>query len=415
MHTRLFITAAALSGAMIATACSNDDNKPAPDAQLDRSKLSNVGTDATPLDYSDPALWLCRPDGGNLNECARNIDATEIQANGTLVATPHTAAASPAFDCFYVYPTVTFGQANDTDFTSVTDQLDALLGQAARFSRVCNVYAPLYRQVGLGADGKVVAGANPALGLADARAAFAYYLANLNKGRPFVLIGHSQGTAVLTALIRLDVDAPGKDAVLAKLISAVLIGGNVRVAKDPAAQVTCTPGATDCQSFATLKPCTSSTDTHCFIAYSSYRVAAPPPANALFGAQTEHTKVACTNPSELNGNTGAYKGTYIPVKVNNPTFAPGEGEAALSASITTPFVVERDKFKGACVENDFNSVTYNYLEITPLPKAGADTRPIPPYANAASELLGFGEHIFDFAFTTDDLIELVQKQAAALH
>lgn len=159
----------------------------------------------------------------------------------------------------------------------------------------------------------------------------------------------------------------------------------------------------------------TSTDTHCVIAYSSYRVSAPPPANALFGAQTANTKVVCTNPSELGGNAGPYKGAYIPTTVLNQIFAPGEGEITFGASITTPFVLERDKFTGSCVENDLNNKTYNYLEITPLPKTGTDLRPIPPYANAASEALGFGEHIFDYAFETDDLIDLVKNQAAALH
>src|SRR5215471_16331098 len=176
---RRFLLTLAIAGTAIG--CSNDSspNTATPDApttmHVDRSTLTNVGTAMTPLDYSNPALWLCRNDI-DANDCAKNIDSTEVALDNSLKAAPHMAAANPAFDCFYVYPTVTFGQANDTDFSSTADQDDALLGQAARFSRVCRVFAPLYRQVGLGANGQVVMGANPLLGVGDARAAFQYYL-----------------------------------------------------------------------------------------------------------------------------------------------------------------------------------------------------------------------------------------------
>ena len=40
----------------------------------------------------------------------------------------------------------------------------------------------------------------------DVKAAWAYYLAHENHGRGVVLIGHSQGSGVLTALIKQEID-----------------------------------------------------------------------------------------------------------------------------------------------------------------------------------------------------------------
>ena len=55
-------------------------------------------------DYSDPSVWLCWP--GRENACTAPQDATIINEDGTLKRETFHAAAKPAIDCFYVYPTV---------------------------------------------------------------------------------------------------------------------------------------------------------------------------------------------------------------------------------------------------------------------------------------------------------------------
>jgi hypothetical protein len=52
---------------------------------------------------------VCRPDI-DPNECAQNIDATEVKADGSLTVMKHLPTENPAFDCFYVYPTVWISQ-----------------------------------------------------------------------------------------------------------------------------------------------------------------------------------------------------------------------------------------------------------------------------------------------------------------
>ena len=67
-----------------------------------------------------------------------------------------------------------------------------------------------------------------ALGYNDVLDAWNYYLQHDNNGRGVVLIGHSQGSGVLTQLIRSEID--GKP-VQARLISALLLGTNLAVPK----------------------------------------------------------------------------------------------------------------------------------------------------------------------------------------
>ncbi len=369
--------------------------------KIDRTGLTNVGKDAG-LDYADPAMWVCRPDM-DPNECHANLDATEVLKDGGLSVVKHARAETPEFDCFYVYPTVDLsGKGNMVDFSETGVRLvrDALLGQGARFSRVCEVYAPLYRQTSLGTlpDGGVTtAGSDPLLGVGDVKAAFDYYLKNLNKGRPFVLLGHSQGTSMVSALIQSTVDV---DPELRKrFISAVALGGGLNTEE----------GKTSGGTFKNVPTCTKAGETGCVIAYVSFAKEAPPPANALFGRATKSAdgrqlQVDCTAPGPLAGNTGRYRGSYFAVKSNNPTFATTDLPA-----VTTPYVLYRDLFRGQCVNE--NGFSYHQLTVDPTDD---DTRKIPGYRNLRLEGTGWGLHLVDYNPAVDDLIEAVTQQAAAL-
>ena len=128
------------------------------------------------------------------------------------------------------------------------------------------------------------------------------YLAHDNHGRPIVFIGHSQGAANLIRLLRSQVD--GNAALRDRMVSAIILGGNVQV------PVGKTVGGT----FAHIPACTKTSETGCVIAYSSF--SSPPPAGSLFGRPgqgvslqsgqeaTRGQQVVCTNPSVL-GATGA--------------------------------------------------------------------------------------------------------------
>jgi hypothetical protein len=399
--------------------------------KVDRSGLKDTGTSSV-LDYSNRNLWACLP-GNNPDECHDPLDATEILKNNSTQLVKHVPATDPPYDCFYVYPTVALGgNGNMTDFSDISLVLDPLVAQAARFTRLCTLYAPLYRQVSLaipsgapaGSDagaapdggsakdggatdagnakdgsfgnGSVGVTGNAALGYGDVKASFQYYMAHYNKGRKFVLMGHSQGTAMLTQLMTelFDTDANLRG----QLISALLIGGSIQVPN----------GQNVGGTFKNIPICTKPAQVGCVVAYNSFAQTAPPPANTLFGRGTQAGWMnACTDPAVLAGNTGNYQGSYTPIKFYDPIFAP-DAPPNMPPMVSTPFRLERDLFHGTCK----NENGLSYLEITPN-QSSDDKRVVPPYRNTSSEGLGFGMHIYDYAIEMDDLIETVNQQAKA--
>lgn len=368
----------------------------------DRSSLKNVGTTA-PLDYSNPALWLCLP-GTDPDECLDDIDATVIAKDGTTSVQKIETAASPDFDCFYVYPTVDLtGKGNVTDFSDISLILDPLLAQAAPFRQLCKVYAPLYRQQSIATGGSGDGGSgtltgDPAVADGDVQNAFQYYLDHYNAGRRFVLMGHSQGTMKLINLIAKTIDT---DATLrGKLISAVLPGA-------PSDLLYAPTGKDVGGSFKNVKLCTTKGQAGCVVGYNSFAKEAPPPANSVFGQAPTGNVNACTDPLTLVGNTGFFTGSYFPVKLAQTLFTP-DTPMATPPAVSTPFRVYPDMFKGQCV----NKGGYNYYEISAAP-ASDDKRAIPPYRSTLLEGVGFGLHVEDYAFPLEDLIALVKMQAAA--
>jgi hypothetical protein len=292
--------------------------------------------------------------------------------------------------------------AQMTDFsqTGVDLMLDPLLSQAARFTRVCRMYAPMYRQAGL-ATITLAAGADIGLSLQDVRDAFAYYLEHDNQGRDFVILSHSQGTFNATSLIKRDIDE--KPEVRAKLISAILLGG----------QPYTPPGERSGGSFKNIPTCSTPGERGCAIGYVSFAKEAPPTSSALLGhigttfendPVDPNGQVICTEPGALAGNSGRYKGTYFALQLNNPQFA----SMTTIPGVETPFVLYRDLFRGKCVYENGHS----YLEVSVEPQP-TDTRMLPAYRSPLLESFGFGLHLIDYNVPLDDLIEIVKLQAAS--
>ena len=168
--------------------------------------------------------------------------------------------------------------------------------QFARFSSKCKLYAPMYRQVTLTAllaaqTGRPIP-VDRLLAYNDVVDAWNYYLAHDNHGRGVVLIGHSQGSSILTPLIKNEID--GKP-VQARIVSALLIGTSLPVPK----------GKDVDGEFKNIPLCHAASDIGCVITYSSFRATSPPPANSFFGRVAGDNMVAgCTNPAALGGGNG---------------------------------------------------------------------------------------------------------------
>jgi Protein of unknown function (DUF3089) len=345
---------------------------------------------ALPTASSAKTTWLCQP-GLTSNPCAVGSGTTWLNADGTVKGPlhgPKTKATKPV-DCFYVYPTVSDQKAPQASKRIDPELRSIARYQAARYNSVCRIYAPVYRQVTLQGllQPTTVTTKMRDTAYADVRDAFRDYLKNDNKGRGIVFVSHSQGTAVLRQLLAKEVDP--KPAVRKRLVSAVLLGGNV-TNKD----------------FKHIKACTKSTQTGCAIAFSTY--GDTPPANAVFGksgslgglAQSKGGTVLCTNPAALSG--GSAKLTTI---FPSAPFAPGTTIGALTtqvgmpmpSGVSTPWLLAQS-YTGRCVTENGAHV----LRITPLP--GAPT--LKPNPDAT-----WGLHLVDANIALGDLENLVIKQA----
>lgn len=133
-------------------------------------------------------------------------------------------------DVFYLAPTT--WQKSSTDAPNICEINDPslLIGakaafgrQATVFSPVGNMFAPYYRQADLSPiDREKVIGGIPTM---DAVAAFDYFIKHFNKGRPFILAGHSQGSNVLSNLLAGYIkDHP---EIQSRMVAAYIIGYSV--------------------------------------------------------------------------------------------------------------------------------------------------------------------------------------------
>ena len=227
---------------------------------------------AAPATVGAKTVWLCKP-GLASNPCTPGLDTARFSPDRAALGTELVKRVRhPRIDCFYVYPTVSDQPTREATRRIDPELRSIALYQAAHYSRDCRVYAPVYRQVtlaGLSSFDAHVSG--PAY--RDVYAAWRSYVERYNRGRGVVLIGHSQGTYVLRRLIAEEIDR--RPRVRRRLVSALLLGGNVLVRK----------GRDSGGDFEHVRACRSDRQFGCVVAFSTFN--APVPSDALFGRTTE--------------------------------------------------------------------------------------------------------------------------------
>jgi hypothetical protein len=341
---------------------------------------------------SAKTTWLCNP-AAKSDPCRQSLTATNLAPNGTARGTERARIDRKApVDCFYVYPTVSDQQTPAANLVA-DDAVKAIaLYQASRFSQSCRVYAPVYRQItlhGLLNPGEVT----PAMrdqAYADVRGAWREYLRRFNHGRGVVLVSHSQGSFVLRRLIAAEVDR--KPAVRRRMVSALLIGGSVTVAK----------GKDVGGDFKSIPACRSKTQLGCVVGYSAY--GAEPPADSRFGRVPEadrgRLEVLCNNPASLGGGAGTLD-SYVATKPYPGTIG-GLIDIMLGElpPTTTPWLRQPDSYRAECQR----SGDANVLRVTGVPGA----RELHPSPDPA-----WGLHLGDMNLAMGNLTGLVRSQTSA--
>jgi DUF3089 family protein len=351
--------------------------------------------------YADPAHWLCRPDVDDV--CDHDMDATVVNEDGTTHVERFWRAQHPKVDCFYVYPTISTDPTANSDLVPGADQeLFVVRQQAARFGQVCRVFAPVYRQVTLTALTASLAGgpmtADPALAYGDVLDAWKHYIANDNHGRGVILIGHSQGSGLLTELIKNEIDP--NPVLRHRLVSAMLLGTSLQV-----------PDGKDVGGdFRHIPLCHSRSHIGCVISYASFRSDVPPPADSFFGeSERPGWHAACTNPASLASNRDRRLHPYFPTDGESlpilPALQPAWVDPSVGTDITTPFVTLPRLVSAQC--RTTNGFVYLALTVHGNP---ADPRIDDIGGDITPQ---WGMHLVDANVAMGDLVSVASYEAAA--
>ena len=359
-----------------------------------------VASAQQPNDYGDAKSWLCRP--GQHDACDIDLTTTVIGAGGKLSRETWAADPNAPIDCFYVYPTVSTDPTPNSDMIPDPAERNVIRQQFARFASKCRPYAPMYRQITLAGLRQVLAGGaslEHGLQYDDVRDAWNYYLEHDNKGRGFVLIGHSQGSFILAELIRNEID--GKP-VASRMVSAILAGTTLAVPR----------GSDAGGAFKNTPLCHAATQTGCVITYASFRSTVPPPANTLFGkVRDENMTAACTNPAALEGGSGALQAYFSKDGSVITRTILAKAWISPDRTIDTPWVSVPGLLTAQCASNE--NATYLEVTVHGIPN-GLRTDEIIGDISANGQVLAqWGLHLVDVNLAMGNLVDIVGRQAKA--
>jgi hypothetical protein len=199
--------------------------------------------------------------------------------------------------------------AAKTDYSPV-------LYQASLFNVAGRLFAPRYRQTHISAyypataTDTTLAIAAFELAYQDVKAAFEYYLANENKGRPIIIASHSQGT---THGIRLVKEFFDDKPLQKQLVAAYLVG----IPVNP-------------KIFTSIKPCDTPKQTGCICSWRTYKEGYTPPF-----IQNEKFNVIVTNPLTFNKSipSASWKANKGGVLTNFNKLAKGVAQAKITDKV----------------------------------------------------------------------------------
>jgi hypothetical protein len=352
-----------------------------------------------PIDYGKERNWLCLP--GQADVCSTPQPTTALNPNGYGSTGPSPIARNAAVDCFYVYPTVSGDTGLNSDL-NVSEERGAAAGQFARFAGVCRTFAPIYRQMTIGSVAAAAVGVDVRqegeIAYRDVANAWRSYLRNHNRGRRFVLIGHSQGSLMLQELIKREIE--GKP-VARQMLRAIIPGFNVFVPQ----------GARVGGTFRSTPLCSSRGDMGCVMSWVSFRERNPPPEGSMFGwAPSPGMTVGCTNPARPGSTQWERLDSYWPARSALPV-AGGPIRWSSEGPPPTPWLRTEGLVSGRCI----NEGRRGYLSVRTNadPRDKRTDRIGGEVAVLGMFLPGWGMHLADMAITQGDLIRQIEELASS--
>lgn len=252
--------------------------------------------------YDQPRMWFARPELGN--------NPAQWTPAG------YRPAANPSAAVFFIHPTSYVrseqwnASINDDDANGRAQLF--LRGQASAFNEAAEVWAPRYRQATFGAFLTSAEDSRRALDLAyeDVSAAFESFLRQVDRDRPLILAGHSQGALHLTRLLH---DYVARQPSLRRRVVAAYVVGW------PVSRVTDLPRLG-------LPECRSPDQSGCLLSWLTFGEPADPglitdsydATTGFDGRPRRGTPIVCTNP--LTGRPD----TPAPAAANLGTLFPSQ-------------------------------------------------------------------------------------------
>ena len=342
--------------------------------------------------YAVDKSWICLP--GRTDTCSTPLATTALNANGYGSTGRSIVARDPPVDCFYVYPTVSQDQGLNSDL-NVSEELGATQSQFARFASVCRPFVPVYRQMTLAAVATASAGGDVTkagmIAYSDVASAWRIYLAKYNHGRPFVLVGHSQGSLMLQELIKREIE--GKP-IAKQMVRAIIPGFNVLVPQ----------GKLVGGTFKSTPLCSRSGEAGCVMSWVSFREGSQPPEDAMFGWAPPGMTVGCTNPAEPGSTKWEPLDSYWSARASYPVVG-GPIQWSSEGAAPSPYLRVDGLVSARCV----NDGRRGYLAVRTIAVPGSKrTDRIPGEVGIGGIFLpGWGMHLADMSIAQGDLIREV--------
>lgn len=357
-------------------------------------------TDAARPDYSKDSSWLCLP--GRKDVCSTPLPTTALNPNGYGSTGLSSVAKDPPLDCFYIYPTVSNDQGLNSDMNVGREERLATETQFARFASVCRPFVPIYRQMTVASIAAYAAGADIGqagmIAYGDVRAAWRDFIRTRSRDRPFVLIGHSQGSLMLQQLIAREIE--NEPAVARRMMLAILPGYNVLVPQ----------GKLVGGTFKKVPLCSRAGETGCVMSWVSFREKNLPPPGAIFGYSDQPgMTVGCVNPALPGSGDWVKLDSYWFTRSTLPVPG-GPIQWSSEGAAPTPYVRTEGLVSARCINNGQRGYLSIHTNADPNDKR---TDRIGGEVGVFGMFLpGWGMHLADMAIAQGDLVREVRDISA---